>query len=198
MLLTHAFRTKAVLDACVLYSAPLRDYLLSLANEGLYHPLWSHRIQHEWIRSLLKNRADLTEDRLLRTAAIMNSVFPNAEVQDFDDITATLSLPDENDNHVLAAALKRNADFIITFNLDDFPIDYVSGYRIIVQHPDEFIQTLIGFDEERTTRAFQRQVGRLTRPKQTQQEVLRTLASNGLDRSVARLKQLLGYTKLLS
>ncbi|WP_201789074.1 hypothetical protein [Scytonema hofmannii] len=34
----------ALLDACVLYSAPLRDLLMWLAIEGVYAPKWSEMI----------------------------------------------------------------------------------------------------------------------------------------------------------
>ena len=46
-------RYTALLDACVLYPAPLRDVLLSLANKGLYHARWTRDIQDEWVRNLL-------------------------------------------------------------------------------------------------------------------------------------------------
>ena len=49
----------AILDACVLYAAPLRDFLLHLATQKLYQPKWSDNIHEEWTRSLLENREDL-------------------------------------------------------------------------------------------------------------------------------------------
>ena len=61
-------RYTAILDACVLYPATLRDLLLSLARDGLFHARWSDRIQDEWVRSLLKRRPEL--DRHLLAAAI--------------------------------------------------------------------------------------------------------------------------------
>jgi len=45
-----------VLDACVLYPAPLRDLLLSLAAAGIYRAKWSQQIHDEWTRSLLAVR----------------------------------------------------------------------------------------------------------------------------------------------
>lgn len=43
-----------VLDACVLYSAPIRDLLLHLSAEKQFRVKWSKQIHTEWTRSLLK------------------------------------------------------------------------------------------------------------------------------------------------
>lgn len=63
----------ALLDANVLYSAGLRDFLLRLADQYLYAPLWSADIHAEWIRSVLADRPDLTADVLERTRALTSS-----------------------------------------------------------------------------------------------------------------------------
>lgn len=52
----------ALLDACVLYPAPIRDLLLHLADANLYKPKWTDRIHEEWTRNLLLNRTDLTAE----------------------------------------------------------------------------------------------------------------------------------------
>jgi len=49
-------RIIAVLDANVLYPAPIRDFLLRLAEADLFIPKWSDEIHNEWVRNLLKNR----------------------------------------------------------------------------------------------------------------------------------------------
>jgi hypothetical protein len=63
-----------LLDACVLYPAPLRDLLIELASKGMFRGRWTEKIHDEWIRSLLKNRPDLTRDQLERTRKLMNEV----------------------------------------------------------------------------------------------------------------------------
>lgn len=50
----------AVLDANVLYPAPLRDLLMRLAVADVFAARWSERIHDEWIRNVLKKRSDLT------------------------------------------------------------------------------------------------------------------------------------------
>lgn len=70
-----------VLDACVLYPAPIRDILLSLAAEGLFIAKWSDIIQDEWLRNLLRKRADLKKEQLEQTVKAMNQAFPDANVE---------------------------------------------------------------------------------------------------------------------
>ena len=43
-----------VYDACVLYPAPLRDFLMRLALTDLYRARWTNMIHDEWIRNVLK------------------------------------------------------------------------------------------------------------------------------------------------
>ncbi len=114
-------RFNAVLDACVLYPAPIRDILLNLAEQDLFSPKWSETIQEEWLRNLILNRPDLTRKKLERTVKAMNGAFPKAMVKSFNSLISSLELPDPDDRHVLAAAIKSEANLIITFNLKDFP-----------------------------------------------------------------------------
>lgn len=43
-----------LLDACVLYPAPLRDLLMRLSVHDLIVAKWSERIHEEWIEALLE------------------------------------------------------------------------------------------------------------------------------------------------
>lgn len=45
----------ALLDANVLYPAPIRDLLLQLAVTDMYKARWTARIHEEWIENLLLN-----------------------------------------------------------------------------------------------------------------------------------------------
>ncbi len=65
-----------IYDACVLYPAPLRDFLLRLATTGLFSAKWTDQIHDEWIRNLLKNRRELS-DKLSRTRELMNKAAPD-------------------------------------------------------------------------------------------------------------------------
>lgn len=183
-------RFVAILDACVLYPAPLRDFLLSLAEQNLYRPKWSALIQDEWVRNLLKNRPDLTEGQLAHTTSLMDKAFPDAQIQGFKHLIQGIKLPDPDDRHVLAAGLASAADVIVTLNLKDFPEANLQQYGIQALHPDRFITDLISRDQERASIAFRRQVKRLTNPPKKAEDVLEALTQNKLPETVSLLKQI--------
>ena len=187
----YSGRFTVILDACVLYPAPLRDILLSCAQQGLYKPKWTEAIQDEWQRNLLKNRPDLRKHQLVSTSKAMSAAFPEALVVHYEKLIAALSLPDPDDTHVLAAAIRTNADLIVTFNLKDFPHDIVAEFDIEVQHPDVFLTNLFELNPEKSVIAFQEQVKRLRNPPKPAPEVLEILARQGLHSFVAKLKNAL-------
>jgi predicted nucleic acid-binding protein len=129
----------AFLDACVLYPAPVRDLLMELAVADLYRAKWSDAVHEEWIRALLLNRSDLTREQLERTRDLMNAHVRDALVVDFERLIDVVDLPDPNDRHVLAAAIRGRADLIVTANLKHFPLDMLGRWGIEAQHPDEFL-----------------------------------------------------------
>src|SRR5688500_11622711 len=110
-----------VLDANVLYSAVLRDFLVRLAIVGAMQARWTNEVHEEWIRNVLVNRPDLSRERIERTRDLMNSAVRDSLVTGYESLTQTLALPDANDRHVLAAAIHARAEIIVTFNRKDFP-----------------------------------------------------------------------------
>jgi len=110
----------AIFDACVLYSAPLRDLLVELAYRSVIRARWTAEIQEEWMRNLRANRPDIEPGRLERTRARMDQV-RGCLVAGHLDLIPSLDLPDPDDRHVLAAAIHCGANLIVTKNLKDFP-----------------------------------------------------------------------------
>lgn len=179
---------KALLDANVLYPAPLRDFLLRLAELELFKPKWTSDIQEEWIRNILLKRTDLKRAQLERTKDMMNAAFPDSNIIKYEKLIKKLHLPDDNDRHVLAAAIKEKAHGIITFNLKDFPADYLKLFHIEALHPDDFIINLINYDKTKSLQSLNNQVKSLKNPPQSIDEVLQTLSNCGLKNSVLKLK----------
>jgi len=176
-----------LLDACVLYPAPLRDFLIELAAAKLFRAKWTEAIHQEWIKNLLEKRPDLTPDKLERTKVLMNGSVQDCLVEGYEDLMAGLKLPDDNDRHVLAAAIHAECDAIITFNLKDFPENYLSKYNIEPQHPDEFIHHQFGLNHAAVVIAAQTCRSRLRNPVKTAAEYLATLEAQALPKTVAKL-----------
>ena len=179
----------AVFDACVLYSASLRDLLLWLGYAGLVRPFWSEEIRDEWIDNLLRNRPDLTREQQERTYRKMNLHFPHGLVRGYESITPTLTLPDPKDRHVLAVAIQAKADYIVTFNLKDFPNTILRAYNVEAVPPDEFVFRLVQKIPDRVLRVVKLHRLRLKRPSKTVDEYLATLAKQGLPKTVAFLRK---------
>lgn len=114
-------RFLAVLDASVLYSVPLTDLFIRLCIAGLYRAIWSDGIHQEWTATLLKNRPDLDRAALERRRDAMNRALPDAAITGYEPLISGLELPDADDRHVLAAAIRARAALIVTHNLKDFP-----------------------------------------------------------------------------
>lgn len=178
----------ALLDANVLYPAPLRDTLMHLAIARSYRPKWSATIHEEWIRNLLLNRSDLSRATLEGTRDMMQSAVPDGLIEGYESLIPGLSLPDENDRHVLAAAIAGCCDCIVTFNLKDFPRPALDPHGLVAQTPDEFICELMDADEDRVCLAVRRQRALLKKPPKTVEEHLQTLEEQRLFHTVARLR----------
>ncbi len=178
----------ALYDACVLYPAPIRDVLMHLALSDLYRARWTNQIHEEWIRSVLANRPDLTRAQLERTRDLMNAHARDALVENFEDLIPSLSLPDPDDRHVLAAAVRGRADVIVTYNLKDFPETAVAPLGIEVQHPDEFLPHVLGLAPGVVLAALQRLRQSLKNPPIDIDTYLARLEQHELPTFVAQLR----------
>src|SRR5438445_7205786 len=103
----------ALLDANVLYPAPIRDILMQLAVEDLFRAKWSAAIHKEWIEALLRHEPHRDRAALERTRTLMDTAVRDALITGYEALIACLELPDVDDRHVLAAALVGRCDVII-------------------------------------------------------------------------------------
>lgn len=177
-----------VFDACVLYPAPLRDLLVRLALTGRFRARWTAEIHDEWVRNLLRNRADLDGKQLERTVALMNAAVPDSLVIGHRELIAGLTLPDPDDRHVLAAAIRCSAGVIVTFNRRDFPDECLKPFGIEVQHPDQFIDDLFDLDPAAVVGAAQKQRHALKQPPINPDQYLEILHRQGLVQTVKNLQ----------
>lgn len=180
---------KAIYDACVLFPAPLRDLLMQLALADIFYARWTDRIQDEWIHNLLEKRPDLSPERLARTRRQMDSHVIDCIVTDYESIMETLDLPDSNDRHVLAAAIKAEATYIVTFNLKDFPASVLEKHKIEAILPDDFIAHLIKASPTAVLEAVAKRRKQLINPPVSIEKHLATLENQGLTKTVAFLRE---------
>lgn len=178
----------ALYDACVLYPAPLRDLLMELALTDLFRAKWSHMIHNEWMQAVLKNRPDLSIEKLNRTRDLMDIHVRDCIVENFEDLIGALQLPDPQDRHVLAAAIRGRTDVIVTYNLKDFPDNELAKYGIAVQHPDEFLTHLLDLAPGNVCAAAKTHRNRLGNPGKTVDQYLEALERQALNEFVAKLR----------
>lgn len=178
-----------VYDACVLYPAPLRDFLMWLALSGRFRARWSARIHDEWARNLLANRPDLAHEQIDRTIALMNSAIPDALVTGYEPLIDGLKLPDVDDRHVLAVAIRCGASVIVTFNEKDFPSSALEPFGVEAQHPDAFIEYLFDLDQAAVVAAARQARTHLQNPRIDVDRYLDTLFRQGLVQTSKSLRQ---------
>lgn len=178
----------ALFDACVLYPAPLRDVLMQVALTDLFRAKWTDRIHDEWIRNVLANNPNLTTEQLDRTRTLMNANVRGCLVTGYESLIEAVTLPDPEDRHVLAAAIRSGADVIVTFNLRDFPDDILQPLGLEAQHPDDFLSFQLDLAPGIVCTALKRIRARLKNPPRTSADYLDTLEQQGLPQFVSNLR----------
>lgn len=166
--------SSAVLDACVLFSAPLRDTLLRAADTSLYMVYWTDEILEEVRRNLVQtDRA--TEEKAQQLINAMKESFPEAMIIGHMKLVGVMT-NNPKDRHVLAAAVVCKAHVVVTDNLRDFPEEALAPFNIEAQSPDAFLSNLFYQAPERIAQIVIEQAADLRNPTKTVRGVLDTLA----------------------
>lgn len=161
-----------------------------LALTDMFRARWSDMIHNEWIRNLLANRPDLTQEQLTRTKDLMNANVRGCLVSGFEPLIEAVELPDSNDRHVVAAAIHTRAEAIVTFNLKDFPDNALDKFNLKAIHPDEFIMDLMDLHIGTVIEAARTHRQSLKNPPFTADDYLDCLLKQQLPQSVSRLRAL--------
>ena len=176
----------ALLDTCVLYPAYLCDTLLRLAEAEAYRPLWSADILIELKRNVVE--AGIPADRVDRRIAQMSHSFPDAMVTGYDSLIDGMT-NDPKDRHVLAAAVRANAEVIVTFNLRDVPEPALKSYDILVVHPDDFLLDQLDLYPGLTVEVLEQQAASYRREPTTIAGLLPLLERTGLPQFTAEVRR---------
>ena len=182
-----ANRFTVVLDACVLVPVLKRNLLLSLAEVELFRVAWTGRILDEAevaICELLHQRGRPEPQVGARASRLaIEAAFPEAMVAGWESLATSLrGIPDQDDAHVIAAALCVRAGQIVTDNLRDFPPELMRAVGLEVRSADEFIADALDLpnDHESGLAAVARMRMRLQRPELSADDLLASMERNGL------------------
>lgn len=180
-----------VYDANVLYPVHLRDLLLRIARAGIVRARWSEQILDEMLNALRRERPDISEEKLARTRALIIEAVPDCLVTRHEGLADDVQLVDPNDLHVLAAAIRAQAQVIVTYNLRHFPDHAIAPYDLETKHPDEFVLDAIDLFPSRVVAIIHEMANDFRNPPMSVEEVLASLRRRELVRSVARLREMM-------
>lgn len=162
-----------LVDACVLVQAAVRDTLLRLFERRLFLARWTDEILEETVRTL-QNKLGLTQEQTAHLVDELRTYFPDAWVEPGYRELIPVMKNDEQDRHVLAAAVKASCEVIITYNLKHFPDDALKPHGIMAKHPDEFLVDLYYMNGEMVIHELHQQGASLAEPRSID-EVLTSL-----------------------
>lgn len=181
-----------VLDANVLFPFRARDVLLTFAQEGLFRARFTDEILDEWTRNLIKKKPHL-EESVRAQEQVIRIQFDECLVTGHAPLIAGLSLPDLDDRHVLAAAIRCSAQVIVTENHKDFPAEVLDEYGVITLGADDMLANTFDLFPQRGARALRRVRKRYNNPPMTPSEFLFDLTKCGLSKLAATARAEMEY-----
>lgn len=178
----------AIYDANVLFPNALRDLLIRVAQSGSVQAKWTNKILDETFAALRQHRPGVDDSKWEALRERMSHSIRDGLVVDYEPlIDVVTGLPDPNDRHVVAAAIKSKAQVIVTANVRDFPDAALARWDLEAKHPDAFIMDQINLDSRAVYSAVQQIADSWRRPPGTIGDVLSALARAGLIESAAAL-----------
>lgn len=179
----------AVIDANVFYGARLRSLVLFLAQTKIFRARWTDDISAEWIGNLREKRA-IADEKLALLRTLVDRTVLDCRVTGYEPLIGSFKLPDVNNEHVLAAAVKTRADVIVTFNLKDFPADILTPLGIEAKHPDIFLLDLFGISTDAFIAAVEADFRHYRTPAITFSDYAASLSKAGIPGTAARIAEL--------
>lgn len=179
---TNDYRPTVIWDANILFGVQERDLLMRLAVAELFEARWTKDIEREWITNLLEKKPHLNAKSIQSAQNAMRKALPQSLVSGYDQIIASLTLPDPNDRHVLAAAIVAKAKIIVTKD-KHFSDPILDQYQIVAWHPDIFFEVLIGKDEMAFFECVKESIAKLNNPPYTVIQYIAELKKNGLKKT---------------
>jgi len=166
-------------DANALYGNAQRDLLIRIARAGLVQAKWTDEILAEMANARLRKNPGLTQENLDRLCQRMRDAVADCLVTGYEDLIDGLKLPDPDDRHVLAAAIRAHAQVIVTANLKHFPLEYLTQFDIEAKLPDDFVLDQLGINDSAVFSCVQQIADTRDRPPNTVLGILEELERSG-------------------
>ena len=177
-----------VYDANVLYPNVTRDLLIRIAQAGLVQAKWTDKILDETFTALSTKLPEVDGQKWERVRRLMQSAIRDGLVVGYEPLIDVVSgLPDPDDRHVVAAAIKCKAQVIVTNNVRDFPESALAPWNVEAKQPDAFVMDQINLDARAVYSAVQQIADTWNNPPGTFNDVLDAMARAGLVEAVAAL-----------
>lgn len=173
---------RALLDTCALVPGLQRDFLLQLAAEEAYAPLWGSGILFEldYVLERLHAKRGVTDSatRRLHLLEQMQASFPGALVDAPKDRDYDYDLDDPDDGHVAHAAIIGKADAIVT---DDGRAGFrtsasLSAASIEIVNPPHFAANSVAAHPDSGVRALEAMSSRRVEIPATPRQILAELS----------------------
>jgi predicted nucleic acid-binding protein len=184
-LIHRADRFTVVIDTDVLLSALSRNVVLSLAEEGFFRPRWSETTLAEFETTFARLYGDPETAR--RQRRNIEDAFPEGVVCNSMGLIAGLTLPDANDRHVLAAAIKTRASVIVTNNRKDFPKEALAVHEIEPIGVDDFVVDCIDLKGAEAVAALRKMRERFRNPRLDAEGLILRLEKIGMRQTATYL-----------
>lgn len=122
----------------------------------------------------------------------MNEAFEDALVEGWEPLEQEIDLPDPDDRHVIAAALRGRADAIITENTKDFPKAVLGPLGLEVIRVDDFLLDQYDLNPSFTCRIVIEQAAAMTHPPVEVEVLLARLARSGAPAFAKTVEKMFG------
>lgn len=180
----------AIYDACVLYPFEIRDVLMVAARTRHFAVYWTDEILEECARNLVED-ARATRAGMDRMFTDMKALYRRATIAraDYEHLIDAMTCH-EGDRHVLAAAVAKRIDVIVTYNHKHFPPSSLAPHGIQTLDPDDFVRDVLDLGPELllsefVTRSKQRNAwaARNNRPEVTPERTAQYLAEGPMPKT---------------
>lgn len=185
----------ALLDTSVLWPSLQRDFLLSMAAEGVYRPIWSHAILDELVRVEADKRVlrgaepEQAETAARRLIDQMAWAFDDSCVSGWEPLEGTYGLPDPDDEHLVAAAVIGGAGVIVSDNVKHLPSKLLPD-GVSVATARRFAADSVSVSPGAARRALQQISARYENPPRSVADLLDLLESRyGMEQAAAMVRE---------